>query len=252
MRILLTNDDGVHAPGMTVLEDIARSISDDVWVVAPLHDQSGQSRAITLKDPLRLDEVSAQKYSLTGTPADCVMMGVLELMPSRPDLILSGVNAGQNTADHIGYSGTVAGAMEGAFLGVCSIALSQAADFGSGDPKLHWDTALQAGRDLLPKILDAHQDNHTVYNINFPHCTAENIQGVMTTRQGRIGPSMYPEMRLDGRNTPYYWNRFSSIAETILDGTDRQALRDDYISVTPLTADLTAHHEMDYWAERLK
>ena len=252
MRVLLTNDDGVHAPGMTVLSDIAHAISDDVWIVAPMHDQSGQSRAITLKDPLRLSEVGEQKYGLTGTPADCVMMGVLELMPGPPDLVLSGVNAGQNTADHIGYSGTVAGAMEGAFLGICSIALSQAADFGSGDPKLHWDTALEVGKSLVPKIVASHQDERTIYNINFPHCTPDKVQGTMITTQGRVGPSMFPEMRLDGRNTPYYWNRFSSIPENILDGTDRQALRDDYVSVTPLTADFTAHHELDYWQGRLR
>src|SRR3954468_6173781 len=131
MRILITNDDGIHAPGLTVYEDIARALSDDVWVVAPETDQSGVSHSLSLNDPLRLREISDRHFAVKGTPTDCVIMGIRHLMhETKPDLVLSGVNRGQNVAEDVSYSGTVAGAIEGTILGVPSIALSQA--YGPG------------------------------------------------------------------------------------------------------------------------
>ena len=126
MRILLTNDDGIHAEGLAALERIARTLSDDVWVVAPETDQSGFAHSLSLSEPLRLRKIGEKHFAVRGTPTDCVIMGVRKIMPEPPDLVLSGVNSGSNIADDVTYSGTVAGAMEGTLLGIRSIALSQA------------------------------------------------------------------------------------------------------------------------------
>lgn len=135
MRILLTNDDGIHAEGLAVLERIARQISDDVWVVAPETDQSGLAHSLTLSEPLRLRQIDARHFALRGTPTDCVIMGVRHVLPGAPDLVLSGVNSGANMADDVTYSGTVAGAMEGTLLGVKAIALSQEYEY-EGDRRI--------------------------------------------------------------------------------------------------------------------
>src|SRR5436190_19005896 len=126
MRILLTNDDGINAEGLQALERIARVLSDDIWICAPEYEQSGASRALTLMDPLRVRRLDERRFAVEGTPTDCVMLAMQELMPQQPDLVLSGVNRGQNIAEDVTMSGTVAGAIQGMALGVRSIALSQA------------------------------------------------------------------------------------------------------------------------------
>ena len=147
MRILLTNDDGIHAPGLKLLESIARELSDDVTVVAPESDQSGVAHSLSLSDPLRLREISPRHFAVKGTPTDCVIMGVRKIMADRPpDLVLSGVNRGQNVAEDVTYSGTIAGAMEGAMLGIPSIALSQAYGGAVGRPVIDWEAARSARR----------------------------------------------------------------------------------------------------------
>src|SRR5919206_930136 len=153
MRILVTNDDGVHAPGLKTLEAIARQLSDDVWVVAPETDQSGVSHSLSLNDPLRLREISDRHFAVKGTPTDCVIMGIRQLMREhKPDLVLSGVNRGQNVAEDVTYSGTVAGAMEGTILGVPSIALSQAYGPG-GRAAIKWACAEQHAPAVIRKVL---------------------------------------------------------------------------------------------------
>lgn len=142
MRILVTNDDGIHAPGLEVAAEIARALSDDVWVIAPELDQSGVAHSLSLNDPLRMREVSERRFAIKGTPTDCVIMGVRHILNGRaPNLVLSGVNRGSNTGEDVTYSGTIAGAMEGTILGIPSVALSQAY---SHDTRLrpHWQTAL--------------------------------------------------------------------------------------------------------------
>src|SRR5688500_14873303 len=154
MRILCTNDDGIHAPGLKTLETIARALSDDVWVVAPETDQSGVAHSLSLNDPLRLREISERHFAVKGTPTDCVIMGVRELMREhRPDLILSGVNRGQNAAEDVTYSGTVAGAIEGTLLGIPSIALSQAYQ-GGNRSAMKWHCAEHHGPKVIRKILE--------------------------------------------------------------------------------------------------
>ena len=157
MRILLTNDDGIHAPGLKILKEIADELCDDVWIIAPETNQSGVSHSLTLHDPLRVRYLSDRRIAVAGTPTDCVLIGVLELLKDhKPDLVLSGVNQGQNTSDDATYSGTIAGAMEGTLLGIPSIALSQARHGGGnggngGDEAMCWDTARAHGVETIKK-----------------------------------------------------------------------------------------------------
>ena len=156
MRILLTNDDGIHAHGLVVLVEIARTLSDDIWIVAPETDQSGLAHSLTLNHPLRARKVRSKTFAVTGTPTDCVIMGVRQLVDGPVDLVLSGVNAGQNVGDYVTYSGTVAGAMEGTLLGIKSIALSQAFNF-DGSRNVPWDTVSALAPDLLKQLIGLHK-----------------------------------------------------------------------------------------------
>ena len=240
MRILITNDDGIHAPGLAVLERIAKSLSDDVYVVAPETDQSGVAHSLSLSDPLRLRKISERHYAVKGTPTDCVIMGVRSILIDRkPDLVLSGVNRGQNVAEDVSYSGTIAGAIEGTILGIPSIALSQ--QFGpdtAANP--HWDNVETHAPPLLKKLVAAGIKPATLLNVNFPDCAAADVQGVSATAQGvRSAQLLRIEPRRDGRNVPYYWIAFDRGAYTPGPGTDLEALARKRISVTPLRLDMT-------------
>ncbi|MFL5016109.1 MAG: 5'/3'-nucleotidase SurE, partial [Rhizobium sp.] len=153
MRILLTNDDGIHAEGLAALERIARALSDDVWIVAPETDQSGLAHSLSLSEPLRLRKISEKHFALRGTPTDCVIMGIRQVMDIKPDLVLSGVNSGSNVADDVTYSGTIAGAIEGTMQGVRSFALSQAYILESGQRILPWDVSEAHAPALLKKLI---------------------------------------------------------------------------------------------------
>jgi 5'-nucleotidase len=240
MRILLTNDDGVHAVGLAVLEAIARELSDDVFIVAPESDQSGVAHSLSLSDPLRLREISPRHYAVKGTPTDCVIMGVRMIMADkRPDLVLSGVNRGQNVAEDVTYSGTIAGAMEGAMLGIPSIALSQAYA-GVGRPAIEWDASQVHAAPLIRKLIAAGIPQGGLVNVNFPPCAAGEVEGVAFTRQGRRNAElMRVEQRRDGRGFPYFWLMFQRSDIRFDDGTDLAALAERKISVTPLLLDLT-------------
>ncbi len=241
MRILLTNDDGVHAPGLTVLELIARELSDDLIVVAPETDQSGVAHSLSLSDPLRLREISPRHYAVKGTPTDCVIMAVRKIMADRrPDLVLSGVNRGQNVAEDLTYSGTIAGAMEGAMLGIPSIALSQAYGGAQGRASIEWEATEAHAAPLIRKILAAGIAPGGLVNVNFPACPPDEVAGVAFTRQGqRNAELMRVEERRDGRGFPYYWLMFLRGEIRFEDGTDLAALARRKISVTPLRLDLT-------------
>ncbi len=240
LRILITNDDGIHAPGLSVLERIAAALSDDVLVVAPEYDQSGVAHSLSLNDPLRLRKISERRFAVKGTPTDCIIMGVRSIMQGeRPDLVLSGVNRGQNIADDITYSGTVAGAMEGTMLGIPSIALSQC--YGpEGHDAMHWDCARASCAGLINKLLAEGIDRNVLVNINFPDCAADEVAGVEVTVQGRRDMQVIRiDPRLDGRGNPYYWIAFDRETTEPPPGTDLKALRNRRISVTPLRLDLT-------------
>lgn len=249
MRILITNDDGIHAPGLKVLERIAEALSDDVWIVAPETDQSGVAHSLSLNDPLRLREISERQFAVKGTPTDCVIMGLRHVMKeARPDLVLSGVNRGQNVAEDVTYSGTVAGAMEGTILGVPSIALSQAYGPG-GRNAIRWQCAEQHGPAIVRKILDQGVPEHILVNVNFPDCEPEEVRGVSVTAQGqRTQELLRIDERVDGRGNPYFWVAFAKGKHVPANGTDLWALADRRISITPLRLDLTDEPTMTTFA----
>jgi 5'-nucleotidase len=239
MRILITNDDGVHAHGLKVLERIARKLGDEVFVVAPESDQSGVAHSLSLNNPMRLREVGPRHFAVQGTPTDCVIMGVRRLLADTPpDLILSGVNRGQNIAEDVTYSGTIAAAMEGALLGVPSIALSQC--YGGARDKVEWDCAETLGPQIVERILAAGVPQGMLVNVNFPACPAAKATGVAVTRQGRRDSElMQIEERRDGRGIPYYWLKFTRGGFEPETGSDVEALAANKVSITPLSLNLT-------------
>jgi 5'-nucleotidase len=242
MRILCTNDDGIHAPGLKIVEQIARELSDDVWIVAPELDQSGVSHSLSLNDPLRLREVGPRHFAVRGTPTDCIIMGARHILgDKRPDIVLSGVNKGRNVAEDVVYSGTIAGALEGTILGIPSFALSQEFSMETRERPL-WDTGLKFGPEILHKIIQAGVPKNTVININFPACAPDDVVGVRVTRQGKRNLGFLKvDQRRDGRGNPYFWIGFERAAmqDTPAEGTDLAALAAHYVSVTPLKLDRT-------------
>jgi 5'-nucleotidase len=240
VRILITNDDGIYAPGLALMERIAKTISDDIFIVAPEHDQSGVAHSLTINDPLRLRKISERHFAVKGTPTDCIIMGVRKLLGGvSPDLVLCGVNNGQNVADDLMYSGTVAGAMEAASLGLPAIALSQA--YGPvGRDECFWECAEKHAPRLIARILEAGIPRHSVINVNFPACPPDAVQGIAVSAQGRrdVQAAIIDE-RADGRGNPYYWISFARSSSAPGRGSDLEALAQNKISVTPLKLDLT-------------
>jgi 5'-nucleotidase len=241
MRILLTNDDGINAPGFRALERIARQLSDDLWFVAPAEEQSGAGHSLTLTRPLRVRELGERRFAVAGTPTDSVMMALGNLMNgARPDLILSGVNRGPNLAEDVTYSGTVSAAMEGTLAGIRSIALSQQmADYTLGAES--FAAAEAVGADIIRKVAAADWGNGVLVNINFP--ARPDPLGVRVTSQGfRDYGHIRIDARTDPRGFPYYWFGYGREVETPGHRTDLEAVREGYVSVTPLHLDLT-HRE---------
>jgi 5'-nucleotidase len=241
MRILLTNDDGIHAEGLEALERIARTLSDDVWVCAPEVEQSGASRALTLSDPLRIRKLEPRRFAVSGTPTDCVLLAVQDLLEDRrPDLVLSGVNRGQNLAEDVSFSGTVAGALAGMMLGVPAIALSQALTRFHDDEQAMFDTAEAFAPDIIRQLIGTGWPEDVVINVNFPDVAAEAVTGVEVTRQGsREVALMHATRRTDLRGRDYYWMGFRGNPGTPPVGTDLRAVYDGRVSITPLHVDLT-------------
>jgi 5'-nucleotidase len=242
MRILLTNDDGIDAPGLHALREIARQLSEDVWVFAPETNQSGASHSLTLHEPLRMRSVEERAFAIRGTPTDSVIMGVRHVLKARPpDLVLSGVNRGGNMAEDVTYSGTIAGAFEGTILGIRSIALSQA--FGLEPGKgVRWQTAIAHAPELIRKLLATEWPPSTTMNINFPDREPNDVAGVSVTTQGRRDPGLlHIDERQDTWGNPYYWLAFERRRSAALEGSDLRAVYGGKISITPLYLDLTHH-----------
>jgi len=241
MRILITNDDGIHAPGLDVCAEIARQLSDDVWIVAPETDQSGVAHSLSLNDPLRLRQVEERRFAVRGTPTDSVVMGVRHILFDHgPDLILSGVNRGRNVAEDVSYSGTIAGAIEGTILGIPSFALSLS--FGAQSrQKPFWETAIEHAPGVIRKVLDTGIPQNVLINLNFPDCAPDEVKGVAVTTQGHRGPELLRiDARHDGRGNPYFWIAYDRRERPPPGrGTDLAALADHRISVTPLRLDMT-------------
>jgi len=241
MRILCTNDDGIHATGLAVLEKIARTFSDDVWVIAPEQEQSGASRALTLTAPIRVRQAGPKRFAVSGTPTDCVLLGIDHLVEgARPDLVLSGVNRGQNIAEDVTFSGTIAGAMQGMQLGIPAIALSQARGFRGEEAPIPWETAETYGPGVVGKLLKQGWPKDVLMNVNFPDVMPDDVAAVEMTFQGRRDQHViYADKRTDPRGGTYFWLGFRGNRSNPPEGSDIRAIYDGRISVTPLHIDLT-------------
>jgi len=238
MRILCTNDDGIHARGLESLVTIARTLSDDVFVVAPHEEQSGAARALTLANPIRVREYDPRRFSVSGTPSDAVMMAIHKLMGGvRPDLVLSGVNNGQNLAEDVTVSGTIAGAFQGMSLGIPSVALSLAR---LQRDHARWATPEKHAPAILRKLLEVGWPRDVVINLNFPDRDPDAVAGVEVTRQGhRDDFKLFIEERRDLRGLNYYWYGYEGSLSNPPEGHDLRAIYDGRISITPLHLALT-------------
>jgi 5'-nucleotidase len=251
MRLLLTNDDGIHAQGLAALEAIAGSLSDDIWICAPEAEQSGASRSLTLAEPLRVRRLDERRFAVGGTPTDCVMLGIQYLIEgAKPDLVLSGVNRGLNAAEDVTMSGTVAGAIEGMALGVPAIALSQMMGSYRGDHREDFRPAEMFAPGLIERLVAAGWPTDVILNINFPIATETPVGQVPggqvpsgqveVTRQGfRDVRTRFAEQRTDLRGRDYYWLGYRNEPSRPAEGTDLRAAYEGRISVTPLHIDLT-------------
>lgn len=238
MRILCTNDDGIHARGLESLVKIARELSDDVWVVAPQEEQSGAARSLTLAHPIRVRKFDDRRFAVSGTPTDAVMMAVTKLVgDKRPDLVLSGVNNGQNLAEDVTFSGTIAGAFQGMTLGIPSIALSLSR---LSRESARWATPEAFGAKIIRRLLAAGWPADVVINVNFPDCDPDAVAAIEVTSQGhRDAFQLFAEERQDLRGGTYYWFGYSGKLSDPPLGTDLRAVYEGRISITPLHLALT-------------
>ena len=247
-RILLSNDDGISAPGLSILEKIARTLSDDVWVVAPAQEQSGAGHSLTLHQPLRPTQLSEKRFMIDGTPTDCVMVAVQHIMKGKlPDLVLSGINMGENLGEDVHYSGTVAAALEATLQGIRSIALSQ-----EMNGEASWDAVEHFAPDLIRSVCKVSWNRNTLINVNFPQRVVEEIKGVKLARQGKhkVGDDLIH--RHDPRGRPYMWIGPPRMSDTQTEGTDLHVMAEGYISVTPLCVDLTDDDTLNKLAQVLE
>jgi 5'-nucleotidase len=239
--ILLSNDDGIHSDGLTVLRGVLRE-KHTVFMVAPERERTCVAHAITLHKPLRIREIAADTFSTNGTPADCVFLGVKTLLPRRPDFIVSGINTGPNMGQDVNYSGTVAAAKEGAFLGIPSISVSIAAreDF-------FFEDAARVTEEVIDILLTRPLPESTFLNINIPNFPRNKIKGFMVTR---LGKRIYNDKvieRTDPRGGKYYWIGGDGNGYEWMEGTDFCAVEEGYVSVTPLSLDNTSESSLDIY-----
>jgi len=236
-RILVTNDDGIHAPGLKTLEAVARSLSDDVWVVAPESEQSAASHSLTIRRPIRIRRFAERRLAVDGTPTDCVVVAVNHILKDRhPGLILSGVNHGGNLAEDVGYSGTVAAAMEGALLGIRAIAFSQ---LRSSEAPTDFTVAEHFAPDIVRRLYGTAPERDLLFNVNFPPLQPEEVTGVRVARQGRRDAMVGVIEVNDPSGRPYFWIGHWGEDTTGEEDTDLAAIQAGAVSVTPLHIDLT-------------
>lgn len=252
LRILVTNDDGINAPGLTVLEAIARKISDDIWVVAPEQEQSGAGHSLTLHNPVRVRKIEAKRFAISGTPTDCVLLAQKEILRNEKkpfDLVLSGVNRGSNAGDDVTYSGTVAAAMEATLLNIPAMALSLL--FYDGKT-IHWETAQKHAPAILKKLLKEGWPKGSFVNLNFPACTPDKVKGIASAAQGKRIMSVALTERADPRGRPYFWiggDRDNSVEDA---GVDIARLDAGFITVTPIQMDMTDYPTLARFGQLFK
>ncbi|WP_136682100.1 5'/3'-nucleotidase SurE [Falsirhodobacter xinxiangensis] len=253
MRILITNDDGINAPGLEVLTQIATEIAGDggeVWTVAPAFEQSGVGHAISYTHPMLIAKLDERRFAAEGSPADCVLAAIHDVLEgAKPDLILSGVNRGNNSGENVLYSGTIGGAIEGALQGIPAIALSQY--MGPETQKLAdpFDCARTHGASVIRKLLDHglwdDADYRLFYNVNFPPMSAAGTKGIRVAPQGfRHGTCFSTEPHISPSGKRFLWIRGGAQQAAASPGTDAAVNLDGHISITPMRCDLTAHDRM--------
>ena len=236
-RILLSNDDGIHAPGLRMLERVARALSKDVWVVAPETEQSGASHSLTLHRPLRVRKLGPRKFAVDGTPTDSVLLAINHVLADKkPDLVLSGFNRGGNLGEDISYSGTVAAAMEATILGVPAVALSLLAE---NEETAKWKTAMTHFPRVIRGLASVGWPANVFINVNFPDVPAGRVEGIRVARQGRRKLSDELVERKDPRGRSYFWIGAMRMEDAGRPGTDLAAVNAGAISVTPVYLSLT-------------
>jgi len=243
----VSNDDGIDAAGIKLLEKVARSLSPYVWVVAPEHEQSAVAHSLTVRRPLRMRQAGRRRFAVDGTPTDSVLLGIRHVMKKcRPDLVLSGVNRGGNLGEDVTYSGTVAAAMEGTLLGVPAIAFSQQIE---GDKPIKWNTAQHWAGSVITKLTQIGWPRNVLINVNFPDVAADEVTGIEVVRQGKrkLGDELCE--RLDPRGQPYFWVGGQRAEDRGIAGTDLEAVCRGAIAVTPLCVDFTSVLAMDRLAK---
>ena len=236
-RVLISNDDGIDAPGLKMLERVMRKLAGEVWVVAPETEQSAASHSLTLRRPLRIRKVSNRRYAVNGTPTDSVLLGINKVMKDNlPDLVLSGVNRGGNLGEDVIYSGTVAAAMEGALMGFPAIALSQVT---RDQHPVKWSTTEKWLPVVFKGLTKMSFPRSVLINVNFPDVLAAKVSGIEVTRQGRrkIGGDL--QSGVDPRGDTYYWVGPQRVEDKFRKGTDLEAINRGAISVSPLSTDLS-------------
>lgn len=248
-RILISNDDGVNAEGIAVLERVARTLCDDVWVVAPEREQSGAGHSLSLHAPLRITQVAERRFAVSGTPTDAVLLGVLEVLKDKkPGLMLSGINRGSNLAEDVTYSGTVSAAMEATLLEIPSIAFS----CKLADNTPFWDTA----ETFAPRIIDALTSvswpTDVLMNVNFPSVPAAQVKGIKACPQGRRRLDDNLDRRIDPHGRPYIWiggQRTDPFDDR--PSADYRQIQQGFITVTPLNLDMTHYRLLEEVHARL-
>lgn len=243
-RVLIVNDDGIDCEGIVILERVARQFSDDVWVVAPDEERSGAGHSMSISHPIRVRQRDERHFAVRGTPTDCALLGVHELITGkRPDVILSGINRGPNLGEDITYSGTSSAAMEGAVLGIPAIAFSQIIRYKS---EIHWATAEAFAPKVLGPLLEMPWRQGQFVNVNFPNCPPGEVAGIRATTSGlRPEGPFRPVGRIDERHVPYWWIKIDFPEGGNLPGNDLQAALDNEVSVTPLKLDMTDYDSVD-------
>lgn len=242
-RVLISNDDGVDSFGIKLLERVARTLAKDVWVVAPEVEQSGAGHSLSLRRPLRIRKLNNRRFAVDGTPTDCVLMAVNQIMKDYPpDLVLSGINHGGNLGEDTTYSGTIAVAMEATLVGLPAVALSQyiEGDTGPGyGKKLRWHAAEAYTADIVRRVVSIKWPKQVFINVNFPAVAGEAVPEIAITREGRrkLGDEILEST--DPRSETYYWIGMQRRSKRYATGTDLEAVNRGAISITPMSMDLT-------------
>ena len=242
-RILLSNDDGIDAPGLKTLERVMRKISRDVWVVAPEREQSGAGHSLTLRVPMRIRKLGPKRFAVDGTPTDCVLLAIKQIMRDRPPaLLVSGVNLGGNMGEDVTYSGTVAAAMEGTLLTVPSIAFSLAVTNGAAPC---WDTAAQMVQEVVTRLAAVAWPTNTLMNVNIPNLPADRLTGIHAAAQGQRMVGDNTIEATDPRGRRIYWIGPNRNDDAVVPGTDIDVVADGGVAIVPIHLDMTHRAGMD-------